>query len=77
MPRRMHSKKQVCDALDEAAAADFNVMDTSRHGHSWGYIHCLVCGQKFSVSSTPRNADNHAEQIRRFMRRHHHNQEDA
>ena len=76
MPRRTHPRQQVREALAEATAAGFDVTDTSKHGHGWGYIGCLVCGQKFPVWSTPRNADIHARKIRRFMRRHHH-QEDA
>lgn len=83
MVRWSHSKKQVREALDEAFRAcdeenkpRFYVADTNARGHSWGYIRCLACSQNFSVWSTPKNADNHADQIRRFMRRHHHKGED-
>jgi hypothetical protein len=67
-----HSRNQVRKALDEANKAGFDVEDTSRHGHSWGYVRCRKCGQKFSVWSTPRSADNHAKQIRHFITRHSH-----
>jgi hypothetical protein len=83
MPGWSHSKKQVREALDEAEGACdnedkacFEVADTSSSGHSWGYVRCRACGQRMSVWSTPKNADNHANQIRRFMRRHHHEEED-
>jgi hypothetical protein len=76
MPRRSHPGQQVREALAEAAAAGFDVNDTSKHGHGWGYIGCLIGGQKFSVWSTPKNADDHARKIRSFMRRHHHHGED-
>lgn len=83
MARWSHPRQQIREALDEAhrsrdddGQARFEVNDTSRHGHGWGYILCLTCKQRFPVWSTPRNADNHANQIRRFMRRHHHQEED-
>jgi hypothetical protein len=78
------SKKQVRKALDEACeqvrktldgASDeeaFEVQDTSARGHSWGCVRCTRCNQKISVWSTPKNADNHAKQIRRFIQRHSH-----
>lgn len=66
-----HSKKQVRDALDEARAADFIICATTA-GHRWGYVECGKCGQHFSVWSTPKHADNHAKQIRRFVKKHGH-----
>lgn len=76
MPRWGHSKKDIREALNDAAATnDFKVEDTSEHGHSWGYVRCIRCGQKFSVWSTPKNATTHAKQIRQFMRRHGHQDE--
>ena len=87
MPNWSHSKKQIRDALDEACwevrkapdgTADeeaFEVADTSAHGHSWGYVRCTRCGQRISVWSTPKSADNHGKQIRRFIQRHSHTEE--
>jgi hypothetical protein len=72
MPKGRHPKKEIRAALDDAAAAGLVVKDTSAHGHSWGYVYCPKCGQRFSVSSTPKNAGNHAKQIRRFILRHRH-----
>ncbi len=68
-----HSKKQVRDALDEADAADFGIRTSA--GHRWGCVECGKCGQTFSVWSTPRNADDHAKQIRRFIKKHSHDDE--
>jgi hypothetical protein len=56
--------------LDEADAAGFDVEDTSGHGHSWWYVMCTADKQRMQVWSTPRSADNHAKQIRRFISRH-------
>jgi hypothetical protein len=87
VPNWSHSKKQIRDALDEACkqvrkALDgtgdeeaFDVEDTSARGHSWGYVRCTRCSQRLSVWSTPRSADAHAKQIRRFIQRHSHTEE--
>lgn len=76
MSRWAHPKKDIREALYDAAAADgFEVEDTSAHGHGWGYVRCKECGQKFSVWSTPKSATSHAKQIRQFMRRHSHKDE--
>jgi hypothetical protein len=67
-----HSQKQVRAALDDADAAGFKIVATAAHGHSWGYVDCPRCPDRFYLWSTPRNADNHAKQIRRFVQRHAH-----
>lgn len=74
VPNWSHSKKQVRKALDEAHKAGFDVKETTA-GHRWGYVRCTECGQTFSVWSTPRSADNHAKQIRRFIANHSHTEE--
>lgn len=78
VPRWSHSKPEVRRALDEASAAGLKVEPTpDSHGHSWGYIDCtdLDCGlprRRFYVNSTPGSPSNHANDIRRFMKRHQH-----
>jgi hypothetical protein len=74
-----HSKKEVRQALDEAVAAGLTVTPTAAHGHSWGYIDCphTGCGGRFYVWSTPGREGRHAKQIRRFIRRHEHNDEES
>lgn len=66
-----HSKKQIRDALDDAYRGGFSVYETPSE-HRWGYLERGKCGQKENVWSTPRDADNHAKQLRRFMQRHSH-----
>jgi hypothetical protein len=67
-------QKEIRKALDEAYKAGFDVKETSS-GHRWGYACCPKCGQTFSVWSTPRSADTHAKQIRRFILNHSHPEE--
>ena len=78
MPEWSHSKKEVRHALNDAVAAGFLVKESGGHGHSWGYINCQYaeCMGRMSVWSTPRDQDDHAEQIRRFIRRPKHDQSD-
>lgn len=72
-----HSKPPVKKALREAEDAGLIVKaNPGRSAHGWGAIYCTVCGQRFAVWSTPRNADNHAKQIRRFQKRHRHEDEE-
>jgi len=78
MPRWSHSQAKVRSALDDAAAAGLRVMDTpGSHGHSWGYIDCVYADctnqvRRYYVDSTPRNQDDEASKIRRFIRKHEH-----
>ncbi|MGH3504847.1 MAG: hypothetical protein ACRDQA_28720 [Nocardioidaceae bacterium] len=62
------------DALDDAAEVGLEVVSTTS-GHRWGYMRCTTCGQRRSVWSTPRNAENHAKDIRRFADRHRHEEQ--
>jgi hypothetical protein len=77
MPEWSHSKKEVRRALNDAAMAGFLVTESGGRGHCWGTIHCghAECLGRMSVWSTPRDQDVHAEQIRRFIRRHEHKPE--
>lgn len=74
-----HSKKEVRRALAEAAEAGFEVKATNTRGHSWGYVDCpdAECTMRLYVWSTPKNPNNHAMQIRRFVERHRHDQEEG
>lgn len=69
--RQRHPKKEIEEALQEAEAAGMRVED--QHGH-WGVIWCPGeegdrCPRPFWVWSTPRNVQNHAKQIRRYVAR--------
>jgi hypothetical protein len=72
-----HSKKEVRHALDDAVMAGLTVKESDGRGHSWGTIQCPYadCMGRMSVWSTPKDQDVHAEQIRRFIRRHQHGAE--
>lgn len=70
--RCLHPKQEIRKALADADLEGFEVENTSAHGHGWGYVRCPKCGQRFGVYSPPRSAGNHANQIRRFIRRHNH-----
>lgn len=81
MTRWSHSKPEIRGALDEADAAGLKVEPTETRGHSWGYIDCVHpdCTEpqrRLYVSSTPRDQDNEASKIRRFIRRHQHKKEE-
>jgi hypothetical protein len=78
MTRWSHRQAEVRRALDEAASAGLRIKDTpGAHGHSWGYIDCTnadcaVQPRRYYVDSTPRSQGNEANKIRRFIRRHEH-----
>lgn len=68
MGRRPHSKQQIERALKDAEVAGLSVTDATGKGHS---SH-IISGDKphpFRVWPTPKNADNHAKQIRRHVGR--------
>ncbi len=73
MARKKHSKKEIENALVYAEAQGWRVEVGG--SHAWGKIYCPFndkqchCGD-FCVSSiwsTPKNATNHAKQIRRVV----------
>jgi len=66
--RKTHPKKEIEKALRQAELAGLNVTDSTGHGHSTHVI-SGVQPHPFRVWSTPKNADNHAKQIRRHIRR--------
>ena len=68
-----HPKKEVRRALDEATARGWQI--ETRHGHAWGIARCGQ-GSKISIFSTPRNAENHANRIRRALERCPHREDD-
>jgi hypothetical protein len=83
MTQWSHRQPEIRKALDEAVASGLRVKDTpGSHGHSWGYIDCahLDCAvptRRYYVDSTPRNQDDEASKIRRFIRKHQHGKEQA
>ena len=73
MSRKRHSKPEVEKALKYAVSKGWRIEVGG--SHAWGKIYCPYkddacrCGE-FCISSiwsTPRNASNHAKQIRRLV----------
>ncbi|MDH4055907.1 MAG: hypothetical protein OEW73_10135 [Gammaproteobacteria bacterium] len=73
MPRQRHPKKEIEEALAYAELAGWRI-DVGG-SHAWGKMYCPYkdkdcrCGE-FCISSiwsTPRNAANHAKQLRRVV----------
>ena len=61
--RPRHPRKEIEDAIAEAEAAGWQVRQTAS-GHRWGVMLCgesSRTGCRYTISSTPRNADNHAK----------------
>lgn len=44
-------------------------------GHRWGMLECVACGATEAIWSTPRDADNHARRLIKFVARHSHDEE--
>ncbi|GHH70026.1 hypothetical protein GCM10017772_15990 [Promicromonospora soli] len=44
-------------------------------GHRWGALKCATCDATEAIWSTPRNADNHARSLLRFVAKHLHDEE--
>lgn len=69
--RRRHPRKEVEATLDEAEQAGWRVLPTAS-GHRWGVLRRPEAtreGCQASIWSTPRNAENHAKQLRRVIDR--------
>jgi hypothetical protein len=65
-----HPNKEIEAALKYARSQGWTVIKSLR-GHCWGMIRCAHGrgGCQKSVWSTPKNAQNHADAIRRFVDR--------
>lgn len=66
-----HPKQPIADALDTAKEDGLTTTEIHK-GHRWGTLTCPTCGEKFAIYSTPKDPDNHANQIRRWATRHQH-----
>jgi hypothetical protein len=69
--RRKHPKKEVEQALSYAEDEGWKVEPKPKSGHAWGHACCPEHpgGCRVGIWSTPRNAGNHAKDIRRAVRR--------
>jgi len=64
-----HQKKEIADALSRLDANLFAVEPVHR-GHRWGQVVCLVCGEDFTVWSTPTRPHDDAQRIDAFAAHH-------
>ena len=75
MARNRHPNQHIEAALQHSEAMGWRVEPTGRSSHAWGRLYCphrdpveqCRCGEfcVTSISSTPRNPETHAKQIRR------------
>jgi hypothetical protein len=68
MARRKHSKKEVEEAICYAESMGWTV--ELRSGHCWARIFCphhVEEKHRMSVYSTPRDAQDHAKDIKRIV----------
>lgn len=64
--RKTHKHKEIEKVVAYAETRGWRVKEGS--GHAWAYLYCTQqdrSGCKVGVWSTPKNAENHARQIRR------------
>lgn len=75
MPRKKHSHPSIEKAVKYAESKGWVYVEVGKSAHAWGKLvypnndnECR-CGQfcQNSVWSTPRNPENHAKQIRRWV----------
>ncbi|MDZ4654265.1 MAG: hypothetical protein U1F44_00035 [Coriobacteriia bacterium] len=73
MSRNRHPNPHIEKALQYAEDSGWRVEPTGKSSHAWGRLFCphnnpeCRCGEfcVTSISSTPRNPETHAKQIRR------------
>lgn len=69
--RKKHPIKEVEEAIRFAESMGWRYKGTGKSAHAWGRLLCTLQsreGCSMSIWSTPRNAYNHAEQIRRSVK---------
>jgi hypothetical protein len=67
-----HQKKEISKAIGEALALGFRIREAGGSSHAAMILLCpeaSIEGHKMSISSTPRDEDNEANKIRRFVSR--------
>ena len=75
MKRKKHPKPAIEHALQYAESQNWRIEESNSHAHGWGKMYCSQddkdcrCGEfcKNSIWSTPKNVDNHAKQIKRYV----------
>lgn len=69
--RGRHPKAPVANVLKNLPTARFDVVEI-HSGHRWGKVICRQCEGSQGIWTTPRDADNHAQQLERFAAKHDH-----
>tara|TARA_B100000315_G_scaffold151835_1_gene140636 strand:- start:5190 stop:5417 length:228 start_codon:yes stop_codon:yes gene_type:complete len=67
MARKRHPNKEIEAAITYAETAEWRTISAGKSAHCWGKLYCKEAsreGCKLSIWSTPRNASDHAKQIR-------------
>jgi len=70
MKRKKHPNKEIEKAILYAEQNGWTYKDSGKSAHAWGRLRCPLHtreGHQMSIWSTPRNAHNHAQQIRRMI----------
>lgn len=68
MKRLKHPIKEIEKAIDYAESKGWRYKETGNSAHAWGRLLCILedrDGCSMSIWSPPRDADNHAKQIKR------------
>lgn len=66
--RPKHHNKEIEQAIRYAESKGWRYQATGHSAHAWGRILCPLAtreGHAISIWSTPKNAQNHAKQIKR------------
>ena len=77
--RIKHPNKEIEAAILYAESKGWRYKESGKSAHAWGRLLCPLHareGHQMSIWSTPRNAYNHAEQIRRLVDRCAHDKEE-
>lgn len=72
MARTRHPKKEIEAAVAYAESKGWTLVSAGKSAHAWGILRCPANqrgGCSKSVYSTPRSAQNHADDIRRYVDR--------
>ena len=76
--RSKHPNKEIEAAVRDAEAKGWRFQKAGHSAHAWGRLLCPAHqreGCSMSIWSTPRNAFNHAKQIRQKVKKCLHNEE--
>ena len=79
LKRNKHPCKEIEKAIQYAENKGWRYRIAGNSAHAWGRLQCPLCtrdGCQMSIWSTPRNATNHAKQIRRYVDKCEHNKKE-